>query len=169
MHQIEFENELDNSKFNRHATAQKPNVVSSLSLLEEQSETETMPKKNFRRQAVRVYVRSKKVAIRSAVVEIYASSITGPMRLPTRFVDYEDRLDDTQKSMVEYATDLAMSADLPIKIVDVAKLNVWKRLGRALSGTRDTPAIVLPEALFLHLRKTEQPPKIWEGIGVIPR
>ncbi len=120
------------------------------------------------KQAVKIYVRSKKVAIRSAVVESYSGSFIGPVKTFTRFVDYEDRLDDTQQRMIDYASDVAMSADLPIKVIDVSKLNILERFARWIfRRVRMTPAIELPEAMFLHMEC--EPPKIWEGIGVIPR
>jgi len=115
-------------------------------------------------QAVKIYVRSKKVAIRSVVLENYSGSFIGPIKTFTRFMDYEDRLDDTQQRMIDYASDLAMSAHLPIKVIDVTKLNVLERFARLIfRRVRMTPAIELPEAMFLH---TEcELPKIWEGIG----
>jgi hypothetical protein len=143
--------------------------MSGVSLIEKKSDSRKMETANSRRQAVKIYVRSKKVATRSLVVESYAGSIIGPVKLPLRFVDYEDRLDETQQTMVDYASDLALSAGLPIKVVDVSKLNVLERLGRVIfRRDRETPAIELPEAMFLHMRECD-PPKIWEGIGVIPR
>jgi hypothetical protein len=120
------------------------------------------------RQAVKIYVRSKKIAIRSAVLESYSGSFIGPVKTFTRFVDYEDRLDDTQQRMIDYASDLAMSADLPIKVIDVSKLNMMERFARLIfRRVRMTPAIELPEAMFLRMEC--ELPKIWEGIGVIPR
>ncbi len=121
-----------------------------------------------RAQPVKIFVRSKKVAVRSMVVQNYSGSFIGVVASSTRFVDYEDRLDDTQQRMIDYASDLAMSADLPIKVIDVAKLSPLERFTRRIfRQARVTPTIELPEAMFLHME--HEPPKIWEGIGVIPR
>ena len=164
-----YEDDLRKSKFYRQTTAQKPSTMAGNSLIEEKSDSRKMETANSRRQAVKIYVRSKKVAIRSVVIENYTGSIVGPVKLPSRFVDYEDRLDETQQTMVDYASDLALSTGLPIKVVDVSKLNVLERFGRVIfRRVRETPAIELPEAMFLHMRECD-PPKIWEGIGIIPK
>ena len=104
--------ELAGSKFHRHATAQKTSVLSRDVIREEKSESKM---ESAHKQAVKIYVKSKKVAIRSAVVESYSGSFIGPVKTFTRFVDYEDRLDDTQQRMIDYASDLAMSARSPVQ------------------------------------------------------
>jgi len=121
-----------------------------------------------RGQPVKIYVKSKKVAVRSVVLESYSGSFIGPIVNFTRIVDYEDRLDDIQQRMIDYASDLALSADLPIKVIDISKRGTLERLvGVLFKRGRVTPTIELPEAMFLQLEC--EPPKIWEGIGVIPR
>jgi len=121
-----------------------------------------------RRQPVKIYVKSKKVAVRSVVLESYSGSFIGPIVNFTRIVDYEDRLDDIQQRMIDYASDLALSADLPIKVIDISKQSTLERFVRILfKRGRVAPTIELPEAMFLQVEC--EPPKIWEGIGVIPR
>jgi hypothetical protein len=67
---------------------------------------------------------------------------------------YEDQLEETQKLMVQYATDLAGQAGLSVKIVDLSKLGVFERLlNSTFKKSPGAPAIFLPDSVFSQIMK----------------
>jgi hypothetical protein len=105
-------------------------------------------------QIVKIYVKSKRVAVRSVIIEQYAGSIIGHERVAKRIVEYEDELDETQKAMVECAKDLAAVAGFTLKILDVSKQSKIKKiLGRVFGRPHEAPTIVFSDAIFFRAMK----------------
>lgn len=105
-------------------------------------------------RVVKVFVRSKRVAVSSIVVHTPARSIIAHATLPERTVLYEDQLEENQKLMVRYATELATQTGLSIKIVDLSKLGVFQRmLNSVLKKFPGSPAIFVPDSLFTQIMK----------------
>jgi hypothetical protein len=107
------------------------------------------------KQAVKVYVRSKRVAVQSFACERYVPSVIGSVKITNWVVQYENRLDDAQQAILKYADDLSTSAGLPIEVIDVSKLNIIRRLV-TLFFRRDlyrTPAVLFPETAFSRIMK----------------
>jgi len=105
------------------------------------------------KQIVKVYVRSKRVAVQSFPSERTVPSIVGSVKLTSWVVQYEDRFDDSQKSILKYADDLASSVGVPIEVIDVSKLNLIRRLV-TLVFRRDlykTPIVLFPETAFSRI------------------
>ncbi len=77
------------------------------------------------------------------------------MKITSGLYNMKNRLDDSQKSILKYADDLATSVGLAIEVIDVSKLNLIKRLA-TLVFSRDlyrTPVVLLPETAFSRIMK----------------
>lgn len=110
---------------------------------------------NRERQTLTVYVRSKSVPVSSTELKDYVQWVTAPVKVPRRVIQYEDRLDDRQKKILDFADDLAATLALPLKVVDVSKLNVFQRLARWISGrNNEAPALIISEGAFFRLIKS---------------
>jgi hypothetical protein len=105
-------------------------------------------------EIVTVFVKSKRVAVRSIIVEQYIKSVIGPQKVAERIVEYEDRLDETQRAMLEYANDLAKAGKFRLKIVDLSKQSRIKySLGRLFGRPSIVPTIVFSDAIFCRVMK----------------
>ena len=101
------------------------------------------------RDLIKVYIRSKKVPSRTFLVEYYSPSIVGFVKSSRRAMLFEDRLDEVQKSLLEDAERLAISTGVPIKVVDLAKLNVVSRMIRRFFGKLPhSSTVVFPGSIF---------------------
>jgi hypothetical protein len=109
---------------------------------------------NDKPRTVKVFVRSKRVAVSCIIVPMPARWVIPLTTLPERKVLYEDQLEETQKLMVQYATDLAVQAGLSVKIVDLSKLGVFERLlNSTFKKFPVAPAILLPDSVFSQIMK----------------
>jgi hypothetical protein len=107
------------------------------------------------RQSLTVFVRSKKLPVRSVVVERYAQSLISNVKIATRVLEYEDQLDDGQKKILEYANDLSATLALPIKIVDLSKRNLFERLLSWFSGqNHDAPTLILSKGALYGITQS---------------
>jgi hypothetical protein len=104
---------------------------------------------------VKVFVRSKRVAVSSIIVPVPDLSIIAHTTLLERTgVLYEDQLEETQKLMVQYARDLAGQAGLSVEIVDLSKLGIFERLlNSTFKKFPGAPAIFLPDSVFSQIMK----------------
>jgi hypothetical protein len=100
---------------------------------------------------IKVYVKSKKVPSRAVFLEYYSPSIIVFVKSSRSSVQFEDRLDEVQKSMLEDAEGFAHSTGIPIKVVDLSKLNVVSRLIRRILNFPKSPTIVLQGAIFSRI------------------
>jgi hypothetical protein len=100
---------------------------------------------------IKVYIRSKKVPSRTVVLESYSPSIVGLTRSFRCTLQFEDRLDEAQKSLIEDAERLALSFGVPIQIIDLSKLNAVSRVLRRILGFPRIPRVVLSGKLFSRI------------------
>jgi hypothetical protein len=109
---------------------------------------------NDKPRTVKVFVRSKRVAVSCIIVPMPARLVIPLTTLSERKILCEDQLEETQKLMVQYATDLAGQAGLSIKIVDLSKLGVFERLlNSTFKKFPGGPAIFLPDSVFSQIVK----------------
>ena len=101
-----------------------------------------------------VFVKSQRVAVRSVIVEHYVKSVIWPEKSVRRVVEYEDRLDETQRAMLDYAKDLAKAGKFRLKIVDLSKESRIKySVGRIFGRHSMFPTIVFSDAIFCRIMK----------------
>jgi len=103
---------------------------------------------------VKIFVKTRRVAVRSITLESSVMTTLGPVKLSRRAVQYENQLDDVQQRMLDEASDLAASAGLKLEVVDVSKLNILQQLGRQIfRNDYKPPVVVLPNAVLARVRK----------------
>jgi hypothetical protein len=91
------------------------------------------------------------VPSRTVVLESYSPSIVGLAKSFRSTLQFEDRLDEVQKSMLEDAESLAFSFGVPIQIIDLSKLNTVSRALRRILGFPRFPTVILPGNYSLEL------------------
>jgi hypothetical protein len=97
---------------------------------------------------INVYVKSRKVPSRAVLLEYYSPSIIGIVKSSRRSIEFEYWLDEAQQLMLEEAERVAQSTGIPIKVVDLSKLNFVFRLVRQILKFPKSPTIVLPGMVF---------------------
>lgn len=98
---------------------------------------------------MKVFVRTKKVAVRlSRINELYVTPIK-TFRGYRTVLQYEDKLDGDQWDYVENAKELARQLGLSLQVVDLAKENIFSRLRQK---GRSVPSAILPRSVFLGRR-----------------
>jgi hypothetical protein len=96
---------------------------------------------------IKVYIKSMKVPTRAVFLEYYSPSMVGFAKSTRSTIQFEDRLDEVQKLMLEDAERLAISTGVLIQIIDLSKQNFISRLVRRLKFPR-SPTVVLQGKLF---------------------
>ena len=100
-------------------------------------------------QHVRVFIRTRCVAVRSFIIDVPVWSPAGRATTRKWSVEYEYQLDKVQKLMIQDATDLALSAGLRVRITDISKLNVLERtILSVFKRLPDAPIIFVPDVVF---------------------
>jgi len=97
---------------------------------------------------VSVYVKSRKIAIRSILIPNYAGSVIRHEKISKRVVEYEKEIDEVQKVMLEFADKLAETRNITIKVIDLSKLSFLRKIMRRALGEQDRPAIDFPATIF---------------------
>jgi len=89
-----------------------------------------------------------KVPSRAVHFEYYSPSIVGFVKSSRSSIQFEDRLDKVQKSMLEDAERLAISSGVSLRVIDLSKLNVVFRLFSRILSSQIFPGVVLPRKVF---------------------
>jgi len=100
-------------------------------------------------QVVKVFVKSKRIAVSSFVVANYRypAYLIGSAESYSRVVTYEDRLDEDQEMLVGYAEDLARSLNATLEVINVSKRNILRKFLMSLLGEEhEIPSVVLTVA-----------------------
>ena len=97
---------------------------------------------------IKVYIKSRKVPSRAVLLEYYSPSIVGFVKSSRSSIQFEDRLDEIQKLVLEHAERFAHSSGIPMKVVDLSKLNFVSRLIRRILKFPKSLAVVLPGTVF---------------------
>jgi len=108
---------------------------------------------------IKVYIKSEKVPSRAVFLEYYSPSIIGFVKSSRSSIQFEDRLDEVQKLMLEEAERFAQSASIPMKVVDLSKLNFVSRLVRRILKFPKSPTVILPGTLFFRILGNQSNPK----------
>lgn len=107
---------------------------------------------------VRVVVRSRRVPVRTSIVQIPVYSQYGT-RLGTirkRVVDYETVLDGPNRRAIDEGKKLSCDLGLEFEVVDKANAGLLRRVALAVSGrTARQPSLTVTAQSVLHVTKDQ--------------
>jgi hypothetical protein len=112
---------------------------------------------------MKVFVRTKRVFARLSRISELNVTPMKTFRVYRTVLEYEDILDNDQKAYLGNAREFADQVGLSMQVVDLAKQNLFSRLGHLIRGSRSVPSAMLPKSVFLSRRIVESKIEFQDG------
>jgi ABC-type lipoprotein export system ATPase subunit len=109
-------------------------------------------------EKIQVYVKFEKKLVREHLSAPISDGVMTHTCLDKKMLEYEKTLPETEKEVLDYATNLAEKKDLTVEVIDLSALK--GRLKASTRGVRGTPTIIVGDERVENVDLTRSKEKL---------